>query len=285
MARRLRLLDASDNPLFTKTYQLLEQEGFVIRSCLCAGLTDLRKANLADKGGCYTAFFQLAIGIERMAKLALILDHMAQNNLEAPGENAMRRYGHDLKVLYENVRQFAHARGYEPRDRFVLPQLSNNVLTFLSEFAKGMRYANLDMLASGSPQTSPLHEWNCILKDTIASDVSVKEKERITKQSKAIAEALRSNTLVFSTNLADSPLTVDTIFAEPALQDVANKHLVWKVLCLLVPLRDFIVESSNRASQTESMEDPSVSNIPDMREFFHFISIDRAHALRKKIWP
>jgi len=70
---------------FSATWFLLEQEGLLARACLCNGLTALRRANLGGKKGLfYLAFFELSIGFERMFKLVLIIDHMAQHKLAPP---------------------------------------------------------------------------------------------------------------------------------------------------------------------------------------------------------
>ena len=64
------------------TFSLLQQEGYLTRSCLYTGFSALSNANINNnKGDFYVAFFQLSIGLERLMKLALILDYMATNEL------------------------------------------------------------------------------------------------------------------------------------------------------------------------------------------------------------
>lgn len=271
--------------MFSATYQLLEQESLVVRSCICTGLTDFRNANLNDKGRYYTAFFQLAIGIERMAKLALILDHMAQNNLQSPGQQAVRAYGHDLETLYATVEKTSQSRGHSFASHFALSLLATRMLKFLSEFAKGMRYANLDALASGNSQRKPLHEWNQILQDAVESKVQAKTKQRVVKRSVAVAKVIQDKILVIASDLADAPLSMASALYEPKMLDAASKHLVWDLLSLLAPLRDFIVETGHTADQTSAARSGSTAHIPNMSEFFEFIWLDRNYVLRKKRWP
>lgn len=273
--------------MFSATHQLLEQEALVIRSCLCTGLTELRNANLNNKGRYYTAFFQLAIGIERMAKLALILDHMAQNNLRPPGKEDMLAHKHNLETLFSTVKTISQARGHKFESSFALSPLASRMLSFLSEFAKGMRYANLDALASGNAQRNPLHEWNQVLQDTIKTKVQAKTKQRVVGRSVAVAKAMQDVTLVIATDLADKPLSMESALYEPALIDTAAKHLVWELLSLLASLRDFIVEAGHAAAQTETAagRSRSIANVPNMSEFFDFIYLDRKYVLRKKRWP
>jgi len=258
----------------------------VIRSCLCTGITALRKANLGDlKGGYYTAFFQLATGIERLAKLALILDHMAQDNLKPPGERAVKAYGHDLAALFSKVEKTSQMHGYTLGGSFSLSPLSAQILHFLSEFAKGMRYANLDALAAGKIQKNPFGEWEKILQRTIASKVPGQRTKTIINQSRAIANAVRDMTLVMASDLAGKPLSPDTMFSEPRLLDEAAKYLVWELLCLLAPLRDFVVKAGRSAELTEAAQSERIAHIPNISEFFDFIWLDKPYVLRKKRWP
>jgi hypothetical protein len=52
--------------MLSESFVLFQQEGFLARSSLLAGLNALRKANIDDtnKGLFYSAFFELSIGFE-----------------------------------------------------------------------------------------------------------------------------------------------------------------------------------------------------------------------------
>ena len=63
------MLDVYLTPLFLR----LQQEAFLVGSCLAMGLTEIRAAHVGARGKFYTASFQLAIGLERLCKLTLIL--------------------------------------------------------------------------------------------------------------------------------------------------------------------------------------------------------------------
>ncbi len=68
--------------MFSKTFKLLQQEAFLARSSLLAGLDELLRANVieTDKGRFYGAFFLLSIGLERLMKLLIVCHHMANNH-------------------------------------------------------------------------------------------------------------------------------------------------------------------------------------------------------------
>lgn len=263
-------------------YKTLEQESFVIRSCLATGLTELRNANLDEQGRYYSAFFQLAIGIERLAKMALILDHMARNNLQPPGQSTVKGYGHDLQILVSKVSTIASLAGSTP---FPLDPLCGKVVVFLSEFAKGMRYANLDALATGKPHRDPLSEWNDILQEVIATKIPKTTRRRISAMSGSIAELLAGKAMVIASDLAGKPLTLKSVHSEPSLLDAASKHLVWEVVTLLGPLRDAVVLSGSAVDSIAASKDPLGDRVPDLSEFFNFIWVNRTDVLRKKRWP
>lgn len=104
---------------FTPTWYLLQQEGFLAQACLCNGLTALRQANLGDsKGRFYSAFFELSIGLERVLKLVLILDHMARQQLQPPDTKTVKNYGHKLSALFNSAKTINTARGITALDDF-----------------------------------------------------------------------------------------------------------------------------------------------------------------------
>lgn len=270
--------------MFSEIFRMLEQEALVIRSCVCTGLTELRSANLNEKGRFYAGFFQLAIGIERLAKLALILDHMAQNNLRPPGQQTVRAYGHDLETLVATVERAASARSYQVNGSFSRSTLCSSILAFLSQFATGMRYANLDGLASGVRQRDPLTEWNTILQSAGAS-VSPSTSRRILGRSQAIARAIAGSTMVVAHDLVGNALSLSTALSEPALINAASKYVTWEVVSLLAPIRDVVVKAGDAAGSTPAAANRSVANVPTMSEFFDFLWLDRKYVLRKRRWP
>ena len=270
--------------MFSDLYRILEQESLVVRSCICTGLTELRNASLNEKGRYYAGFFQIAIGIERMAKLALILDYMAQNNLRPPGQQTVRTYGHDLETLVTTVETITATRGYQVRSSFARSTLCSSALIFLSQFATGMRYANLDGLASGIRQRDPLLEWYTILQSAL-SNIRPATLQRVYAGSQSIANVLSGSTMIVAQDLGGNALTMTTAISEPALLDYASKFLVWDIVSLLSPLRDVIVEASYAAENTPAASNRSIANIPTMSEFFNFIRLDRSYVLRKRRWP
>lgn len=270
---------------FSDLFFLLQREGYITRACISTGLTEVRNANLGEKGKYYTGFFQLAIGIERLIKLALIFDHMVLHNLAAPGAKTVRAYGHDLDVLYQSAEKVASARYPSIAGGFALSPLGARILKFLTEFAKGARYANLDSLASGTVNREPLVEWSKILKDVLNSDVSTAKLQRIMSESASLSKLISGITMVVAHDLENKPLSVESALSEPRLHAEASRYVVWHIALLIAPLKELVIELAHKASEINLKQTTAIMHIPEMSEFFSFLPIDRAYILRKKQWP
>lgn len=271
---------------FSDLFFLLQQEGFITRSCICTGLTEVRNANIGEnKGKYYTGFFQLAIGIERLIKLTLILEHMVAHNLAAPGAKSITSYRHNLDALYQSAERVASAHYPHLTGHFVLSPISSRILKFLSDFAKGARYANLDSLASGTITREPLIEWSEILKDILNSDVSNAKIKRIMSESAAWSRLMSGTTMVIAHNLDRKPLSLENALSEPRLLAEANRYVGWYIVLLIAPLKELVIELSHKASEINLKQTTAIRHIPEMSEFFSFLFVDRAYVLRKKRWP
>lgn len=132
----------------------LEQEAQLAQSLLTSGLQEIANADFYDysKGKFYGGAFQLSIGLERLFKLTVTLDHMLKNNFQAPTSKQLKFYGHNLIELYQ---QLITIHGREHDDVFLKGTDEFNTIEILSEFAKGTRYYNLDRLHESSKDLSP----------------------------------------------------------------------------------------------------------------------------------
>jgi hypothetical protein len=140
---------------FDRVFFLMQKEGYITSSCIRTAFNELLAAQINQKGCFYIAFFQLAIGIERTEKLAIILDHMIENELKPPGSNVIKSFSHDLVKLHDEAKRIAQRRPATQGISFELAPLHRRMFGFLAEFANGARYANLDALASGKSFEDP----------------------------------------------------------------------------------------------------------------------------------
>ena len=95
----------------TKLWYALQRESSLAAEHLASGVTALGKANYAQEAYYAQAFFALTIGLERCAKLALLIDHALQHGGNFPDNKELRNYGHNIDVLLKEVDQIAQRLG------------------------------------------------------------------------------------------------------------------------------------------------------------------------------
>lgn len=267
------------------TFLLLQKEGYLIRSCLTTGLTALRNSKITDRGQFYTAFFQLAIGVERLMKTAIIINHMVDNNLTPPGSSVLKRYGHDLVKLFSVVKDLEQKRERSFTDEILPVSLEYKILEFLAEFARGTRYYNLDALTFNSSSTDPLKAWNQLIIEILEKDVSKKQKQRIIEDAHNWANIFEGSIFAIYYDLDDRQLPLDELISKPKLHELAARYSVFYVLKLLCPLKQFLEYVTYLAYKLNSSEQRESRQIPEMKEFLNFIWIhDKSRILRKKRW-
>ncbi|MEV3855036.1 hypothetical protein AB0J38_12005 [Streptomyces sp. NPDC050095] len=120
----------------------------------------MRKANFAEPKHYYGAFFEYTIGLERVIKLALIVDHCVENEDFPSSDRHLRRYGHSLTELMAALpglreRLAPTARVWEAPDGAV----ADAALSALSDFARATRYYNIDVLTGKEPTSDPVERW------------------------------------------------------------------------------------------------------------------------------
>jgi len=275
----------SNMSMFQEPFFMLSQEGYLIKACLCASLTELRNANIGDKGRYYSGFFQLAIGIERLAKLALIIEYMVLHQLQAPGSNYVRRFSHNIDDLFLKLKNLASKRQSDTLDSFSLTELPKSILEFISSFAKRTRYANLDGLASGRAYNEPVSIWNDILFRELQINVRPKTIEKAIIERQFIADLISDFTLVRAFDLHNNQMDIEQWLTIPKLLDMASKYVVLDISQILRPMIDLTNELAWDAREINVEQDHDKCKIPELREFFWFLPNDRSYILRKKRWP
>ena len=143
------------------TFDALLNEAHFTRNILGAGVTQIRKANYAQKGMYFQSFSSLSIGLERISKLCIVLDYYTQHNGVFPtNEYIKKEIGHDLIKLYIKSIDIINTYQIPIPDAYRIDfPICLNILTILSQFAKGDRYANLNFLTGIDSQNDPIANW------------------------------------------------------------------------------------------------------------------------------
>jgi hypothetical protein len=270
---------------FSQTFFLLDQECDLIEGSLGVGLTSLIKARVDNKGECYAAFFNLAIALERLMKMAIVLDHMADNNLASPSTKDMKAFGHDLMSLYGKIAELATKKSIHPFVQLEQGSTGLTILQFLSEFASVARYANFDKLVGKSQVIDPLVRWSLILRLVIDTEVSERQKNSARSVATNVAEVMKDFTRVNLHDLEKRPMSLEDSFAVPKLHALAASHIVWHLIQLIASIRQVVAGSARNAANAGQTKDPNCMHIPDMTEFITFAWPNRAWVMKKRRWP
>lgn len=273
--------------MFSESFTLFQQEGFLTRSSLLAGLNALRKANIDDtnKGLFYSAFFELSIGFERLMKLILVIDYMAKNDLRPMTDKELKNtYGHKIESLYKSCVELNNHLGRSTDDFYEEGTFEWDIIHFLHEFALNARYYNLSKLTNGQRTNDPLSEWWSLLTRIIHRDVSKKKLEKIQSDSLTYCDNFAGNTFTIMHGLDGQLMTTLNVVMNTQLVEAAAPHMVWQVLKIISPfyfLISDVVEAAHRIEHNKGINHP---NIPYMYEFFPFLLLDRTDVIRRRKW-
>ena len=263
-------------PAFAPSFVLLQQEGDRFSSCRTTGLTALRGA-YGDKGGYYTAFFQLSIGLERLLKTVIIIDHMLHNSLNPPSEGTLRGYGHKLRDLYSKAQRIAVARQVGPLLELTPGDATTEIVELLHDFAIATRYFNLDALAAPQRSCDPLERWNLIAQRLVREDATERQRLRI-QRAREIGDIVSLIADSAGSGLDGNPLAVSDCLALPELYQIASVYAVYRMHVFLRPLKDLLSKLSLAAAGPDGA-------VPDMHEFLYWVRRRRSEIVRKKRWP
>ncbi|MFF0293160.1 hypothetical protein ACFYST_08215 [Kitasatospora sp. NPDC004614] len=135
---------------------MLSQEAGLSAQSIGIGLTYLRKSNSHYPGLYYGAFFNYTIGLERLIKLTLLVNHRVHLGAFPDSASFGKAYGHDLRKLLEAVGDVRSSMGSD-RFKWELPDspLIGVIVGILADFARFDRYHGLDVL-TGSTKAKPM---------------------------------------------------------------------------------------------------------------------------------
>lgn len=267
----------------SQSWFFLQQESFLIASCLGNGLTSIRQAASKGKGEWYSAFFQLSIGIERLMKSIIIVDHINRGQLQVLTPTVLKNtYGHDLLRLLKGVEQLKVSTTPNPVSTISNASTDYQILGFLNDFAKVARYHNIDGLTATPSGTDPLTTWNDILKQVFSEDVPQKRQEQFIAEAKQTASTMSPGSIVLAHGLDKSSLTMQKLIRNPLLQDEASGYVVCHLLNVLRPLEACL---SDLTHASYGLTGETVQ-VPDMCGHLIFLREKNSSNIRKrKRWP
>lgn len=267
--------------MFSRNYRLLTQEGHLTMSSLLGGLNSLRNANIDEnhRGLFYSGLFELATGFERLMKMVLILDYQLKNHLKNPTNKELKAFGHDIRELFDKCSVLPLEYGL--RQELNLNDKQKKIVSTLTEFAKGSRYYNLDVLTNHNKNDDPISLWLSVIEDhiwSLRSDVQTK------LQNNAIQVIEHSDmSSSWQQNVDGEWITVLEFYYLMFATEKANPHVVWSVIEILRPFHGLLRHQCYKLQELYALQGQE-NEIPYMYEFFPFFLISKSSALRKKQW-
>lgn len=215
------------------TFKALLHEASFTKEILVSGVTQIRKANYANKGFYFQSFTSLATGLERIGKLCLLLDYYIQNDGQFPDLNYLKNeIRHDLFLLYNKSQNTA--QNFKVQFRY-LNNLDNpvhqNILNILSNFAKGDRYSNIDFLVTNTRSSDPIAEWHAKVDTILFAEKAPERKKKIIHKNAQLAETI----------LRDTAMITYTSETGINLTDIKSSSYLTGMTDAIVPLRQLYI--------------------------------------------
>ncbi|WP_419939306.1 hypothetical protein [Candidatus Palauibacter sp.] len=153
----------TDNPFSIPEWHSIGRETKLVRHLLGVGATSLGRAGYGDNmGEYYIAFFGLSVGLERLAKLVLVVDHAISNDGTMPSDNMVKEYGHKLVRLFDAAAEIETRHDVRLKYDRPTDPISVKIIDSLDAFADARRGRYANFAALGNPSLSkeePIARW------------------------------------------------------------------------------------------------------------------------------
>lgn len=263
-------------------FQALAREAGLAAEHLAVGVSTLGKANYAQDGLYFQAFFDLAIGFERTSKLIILIDHYLANQQTFPTDKMLKDCGHSLEVLLEHTERIAQARnlvgkcGSLPRS-----PIHDGMIKTLTDFATRTRYYNLNYLTGAhADQSDPVKVWYTqVILPILDLHYTPRHEKRHSKNANMIAAMMDGIAVV--QQHSESGDDLDTVYAG-SMQTAKTKFAKPFCRMYLMQIMRFLgrlLSELSHASHRNGSQD-----IPYLSEFFAIFYSDDAYFKRRKTW-
>ena len=272
-----------DNP----EWLAISRETKLVCQLVGSGVTSLGRASYGDMmGEYYTAFFGLSVGLERLAKLILVVDYAISNSGNMPNQDVVRKFGHKLARLLDAV------DGIEKKYSLNLPykrladDISDKIIDCLDDFADATRgrYANFAVL--GDPNLSqhePIQRWW----DDVATLIlerhytGGKIQANIEARAEMVHKMLSPNSVVLQVNESGALMQdVHTASLRAGQAEVVQRFGRYYVLLVIRWISCVLSELSRKACYHHKL--PAFFGV---WEHLYTYTVNDDFLKRRKIWP
>lgn len=247
---------------------------------LCSGYTEIRKANYAKRGVYFQAFTSLSTGFEHIGKLCYLLIYAIEHGGSFPTDNDLKNvFRHDIIKLYRLILEFKnkHDIKYDFLQDLDKP-IYQSILNVLSRFAKGDRYANIDLLINNRSYDDPISVWYKDVDLVIFQEkISDKKKEKI-KTNASLIHALTSE-FVMIAHTGEDGAEINEAYEGSFRTGLNDAVAPYRQLYVFHIIR-FFVESLNMVESV--FNNQNFFEIPYFKDFFRVFYNDDAYMKGRK---
>jgi hypothetical protein len=257
--------------MFPKTFTLLQSEGYLMQGCFKASLSGILAVTNAQPGPFYAAFFNYAIGLERLLKILLLMDKWHRER-QFLSDKELKAKSHGVENLYKDARTLFPQYPVAWKDAYEPDAINRDLLSFLAGFANGNRYYNLNALAGAVPQHAkdPIHCWQRLLYRVYEKDFPGAEP------------------ILTSPDAPEDSMSNSDLVRHHCIIAAASPHMCCRLVQLLIPLQQLLIAISHEIRQDDFRiggEDTDASIPPNMEEFLDFVCGDKTVILESEDWP
>lgn len=244
----------------SQAFFLLQEDGFRMSNYLTSGFRGVRSSPISEKEGHHLALKSIAMGLGKLTRSIVVIDHMLDHNLHLPDEeDAHGEYEQDLRNFYDACVSLGNTYGIPQKPRTELDEIDQQILLLMSDLTPVLAWYESWVGVPEQRLEVEVARWSRILLGVLENDLSASQKKRL--------------------NLHDDLSGV--VLETKEVYDYASRYAVLRVALLVDSLRDLVRVVSNRG-YTLGLEAPA---FPLMQEFLEWLPPDRRYILRKKQWP
>ncbi len=256
---------------FDKKFFWFTAECSIIKGLLINGFNNLLRAKwdpIEYDYKFFLAFYQVSQGLERINKIAIICNHMLENNYLLPPKDKIKGLSHNLAKTYKS------ATGNDLTDKY-------KIVKFLSDFNSQGRYENLNKLTSNEEGVSILIEWSDICEEVYQGNRTVRGLEQdykdIIQQSDEIFPLLTD---------FNQKLQMNVFLNQKITIEKSASLIIWEIIKLFKPIYDDLDNINVKSYAYEMSESNKGSQmvIPVFSEFFYEIFMLSEKEALKKRW-
>lgn len=265
--------------------QALTREAGLAAEHMAIGVTALGRANYAEHAYYGQAFFALTIGLERSAKLALIVNHAVETGGTFPTTEEIRNYAHNLKGLLESADQIARNLGLtEAQDRLPRSVVHEKIIAILTDFANNLtRYYNIN-LVTGDPRSTanrdPVGAWfEGVTLPILAEHYKERHRARDQQRASLFDHLASDHTLVLYHK--ETGEVIDTVYDASMQSAVSTFARPYERLYVLQIIRFMARLLSELGSVAQSKR---LEQIPYLSDFFRIFNNEDKYLKNRKTW-